>query len=424
MQNRFDQNLKETSFFEKSEKLLVAVSGGVDSMVLTHLLLSAGYNIALAHCNYQLRGVASDSDQELVQEFAKKQNIPFHFKAIDSKKLVEESNSSTQMVAREQRYQFFEQLMEEHHYNYTLLAHNADDRIESLIMNVLRGTGFRGFQGMPAVRDKYVRPLLFAKKDEIREYAAKEGINFREDESNSEISYLRNWVRLRLIPMLKSHDSSLEEKLLSFAQGAASLMREAEQKIEQEATGLFNESQDQLLTAKILDSENPFTILREILNPKGFSSDQIFEVLALIESESGAMVENETYRIVRDRDSLIIDQKNRNTSKPHLSYELLDSVVSLITGSNEILVDADLVDQEKLELRKWVLGDRFKPFGMKGWKKLSDFFVDQKLSIIEKEKVWVLTQGDAIVWVVGMRMDDRFKVTSKTEKILRICASE
>jgi tRNA(Ile)-lysidine synthase len=422
MQNKFTQHLKENVFFEKKDKLLVAVSGGVDSMVLTHLLQIGGYNIALAHCNYRLRGAASDLDQKLVQEFAMNHKITCHVKIIETKSLVEGSNSSTQMVAREQRYQFFAELMEEHGYNFTVLAHNADDRIESLLMNVLRGTGFRGFQGMPAVRDEYVRPLLFATKNEIRTYAAEEGVNFREDESNAEISYQRNWIRLRLVPMLKSHDSSIEKKLLLFTQRAANLMHKAEEKVKKEAAGVLSESQDQLVLSKLQDSEIPFTKLRELLNPKGFSSDQIFEVLALVQSESGAIVENESYRILRDRDSLIIEQKNKNAIKPHLSFQMLSTVESLVTKPNIILVDSELVNQDKLEMRKWRVGDRFKPFGMIGWKKLSDFFIDQKLSIIEKENLWILTQGDEIVWVIGMRMDDRFKVTSQTKSILKITA--
>ncbi|MGB1319263.1 MAG: tRNA lysidine(34) synthetase TilS, partial [Flavobacteriales bacterium] len=234
MLKSFEEYNLEKNFFSHNQKLLIAVSGGVDSMVLANIMLQSGHSFALAHCNYQLRGEESEKDQKLIEEFARGAGISLHVKRIDTSRLVQESASSIQMVAREERYKFFDSLMEEHGYDLTLLAHNADDRIESLLMNILRGTGFRGFQGMPIRRGQYVRPLSFARKNEIREFAKQNQISYREDSSNSEIYYQRNWVRLRLLPMLRNHDTEIKSKLLSFIHQSEEKLPECEKLVSEE----------------------------------------------------------------------------------------------------------------------------------------------------------------------------------------------
>ncbi|MGB1318555.1 MAG: tRNA lysidine(34) synthetase TilS, partial [Flavobacteriales bacterium] len=228
MLKRFEEYNLQKNFFGQNQKLLIAVSGGVDSMVLANVLLSLGYSFGIAHCNYQLRGKDSEKDQQLIEDFAHKTGISLHVKRVDTERLVKESSSSIQMIARETRYEFFDSLMDEYGYERALLAHNADDRIESLLMNILRGTGFRGFQGMPVRRGKYVRPLSFARKKEIREFAKQNQISYREDSSNSEIYYQRNWVRLRLVPMLRNHSPKIESRLLSFIHETEEKLSECE----------------------------------------------------------------------------------------------------------------------------------------------------------------------------------------------------
>ena len=400
---------------KKEDKLLVAVSGGVDSMVLTELLLQAGCQIGLAHCNYQLRDENSEKDQALVEEFSKQHQVPLHVKRVDTIALKKDQSSSIQMIARNTRYSFFEDLMDEFGYNQTVLAHNANDRVESLLMNVLRGTGLRGLQGIPSQRDRYIRPILDVWKTEIRAYAKENQVLFREDESNEKTTYQRNWVRLRLLPLLLQLEGGIDQKLLSFAQRVELELPNYEKNVANKIGIDENPPLNNLAS-----SDTPFTLLREVLNPIGFSSDQVFEVIELLNSNSGSVVENESYRIIKNRKELLLQNKFTELEVPELQFEEVEGLSSFKVSANEILIDAGQIDRAKLNFRKWKSGDKFKPFGMNGWKKLSDFFIDSKLSIAEKDNVWILTHGQDVLWVVGMRMDNRFKVTAKTEKVLKL----
>lgn len=402
--------------------ILVAVSGGVDSMVLASLLLESGYSMAVAHCNYQLRGEDSEADEALAREWCAENGIPFHVKRIDTQKLAESSNSSIQMVARNERYGFFEELMDQHGYVATTLAHHANDRVESLILNVLRGTGFRGLQGMPSQRDRYIRPLIEVTKEDLVDFAGREGVRFQEDRSNREIYYERNWVRLRLLPMILAFDKKAFHRLQQLCERADAELPNYQNWVKKEVARMLSDGG--ISIQGLEESKAPFTILKEILEPKGFSSDQVFEVIDILKSTSGAEVRSDSHRIVKDRNTLIISELGISETTPKLQFELIDrnKLSSLNSPKNVLLLDADQVDLSNLTLRKWQQGDRFKPLGMKGWKLLSDLFIDQKLSIPDKERVWVLTLGQEIVWVVGIRPDDRFKVTDSTKHVLRVVA--
>jgi tRNA(Ile)-lysidine synthase len=405
-----------------NNRILVTVSGGADSMVLASLMHENGFQIAVAHCNYQLRGADSDADEKLVKDWCSERQISFHSKRVQTQKLVDETNESIQMVARKVRYAFFDELMKEYDYATTALAHNLDDRIESLLINVLRGTGFRGLQGMPSQRKEIIRPLSGISKDEIRTYAEKNGIPFREDASNAETYYLRNWVRLRLLPMLHQIDSDSFSKLQKLTERTEKEISNYDNWIGEKLSEATSENG--LFVESIQNSEVPFTLLKEFLKPKGFSSDQVFEVLDILNSESGKEVVSETHRVVKSRNQLIVSEIELSVNKPDLHFEVIErsDLKSLRQPQNVALVDSNLVNlnEDKLVLRKWKKGDRFQPLGMKGWKKLSDFFIDEKLSIIEKEQLWLLTYQNEIVWVVGHRIDNRFKVTGETEKVLKI----
>lgn len=420
MQSRFLESNINLGFPEKGKSILVAVSGGVDSMVLASLYCDAGYKIGVVHCNYQLRGEDSEADEALVKDWCLDRNIPFHLKRVDTESLASQSNSSIQMIAREERYAFFEELMEEYNYESVALAHHADDRVESLLLNVLRGTGFRGFQGMPSKREKYIRPLLGFRKNEIREYAQKHHVPYREDASNQEAYYKRNWVRLKLLPMLQAHDSEAFQKLLIFCERAESELPNYQKWIDRESSRI--KTQDRISVEELSHSKASFTVLREILEPMGFNSDLVFEALDLVESSSGKEVRSESHRIVKHRNDLIISPLESLDSAPKLSYQTIsrDELKSLKTESNVALLDAEMLDESELKLRKWGQGDRFKPLGMNQWKLLSDFFIDQKLSIPEKEKVWLLRHRDEIVWVIGHRIDNRFKISDNTQKVLKV----
>lgn len=408
----------------KNQKNLVAVSGGVDSMVLLHTLSTLGYKYGVAHCNYQLRGADSDADEALVQTWCSTNKISFHVRRIETKKIAAESKSSLQMVAREQRYQFFEELMNEFGYQRTALAHHLNDRVESLLINVLRGTGIRGLQGMPSQRGKYIRPLIDCTKDWMYDYAKSNKVEFREDKSNTSINYQRNWIRLRVLPMLEQVDNSAIAALSSLCSRTERSLPAFKSIIENELHDVVEDEQF-ISIPKLEESKIPFTLLNEALADCGFSSAQLFEIFELRKSDSGAMVESKTHKVLRQGEHLIIVDKSKNSPKPMLMYQEFNryEITSLITESNVALFDADFVDVDNLSLRKWNLGDKFKPLGMDNWKLLSDFFIDQKLSVPEKEEVWLLTQDDEIVWVVNHRIDNRFKVHPSTQKVLKVTAS-
>lgn len=413
--------------------ILVAVSGGADSMVLVTLLHENNFEIAVAHCNYQLRGAASDADEEMVRNWCEERSVPFHLKRVETKKLADETNRSIQMVARDERYAFFEELIRKHNYRFTALAHHANDRVESLLINVLRGTGIRGLQGMPSKRDSIIRPLLGLFKSEILVFAKKNEVPFRNDTSNSETYYQRNWVRLRLLPMLQQIDSNMFSRLLEFCERVENEIPNyrsfLSKKLEEVKT-----ANGGLEIAAIKDSKMPFTLLKELLSAKDFSSEQVFEVLEIMNSDSGAQVGSATHRVVKDRDYLVVSELETSSLKPKLSFVAIprSELKSLKTPNNVALIDAELVGAygntpvasigSIFQLRKWRQGDKFKPLGMKGWKKLSDFFIDEKLSILKKEQIWVMTSANEIVWVVGMRLDNRFKVSNSTQKVLKVQA--
>ncbi len=391
-------------------------------MVLASLMHDNGFQIAVVHCNYQLRGADSDADEELVKDWCAERQTPFYLKRVQTQKLVDETNESIQMVARKVRYAFFSELMKEHGYVITALAHNLNDRIESLLINVLRGTGFRGLQGMPSQRKGIVRPLIGIGKEEIRAYAKENGIPYRDDTSNKETYYLRNWVRLRLLPMLSQFDSESLSKLQKLTERAEKEVPKYEKWVEVQLSEVTSENGVSIEV--IQNADAPFTLLKECLKPKGFSSDQVFEVLDILDSESGKEVISETHRVVKSRNHLIVSEIELSENKPVLSFEIVDriDVKSLRQPQNVALLDANLLgkNEDKFMLRKWKKGDRFQPLGMKGWKKLSDFLIDEKLSIIEKEQLWLLTYQNEIVWVIGYRIDDRFKVSGTTMKVLKI----
>lgn len=414
-----NQHLTET------DTLLVAVSAGVDSMTLLHALTHLNVKVAVAHCNYGLRGFDSDSDAALVQQFCIAHSIPFHTARFETQAMTDASGASVQMVARNLRYSFFQEVMDGCGYPFTLLAHHADDRVESLVLNLIRGTGFRGLMGMPSKRGRFLRPMLSIRRSEIETYATENLVPFRSDASNQETKYRRNRVRLHLLPMLRLLAPDIDDHLIQLCESFERHLPAFEDQIAAEMHRLseFHDGALRLDRNTMLLHPFRFTYTKELLRPMGFSSAQVHELLHLRAASFG-MLETGSHRLYAQGDAYVIVSKEALNTPPELSksVEPRSAYESVKSDLNTVLLDADLIDPNALTVRKWAAGDSLRPLGMKGSKNVSDLLTDRKLSPCEKDRTWVLTHGEMIVWVIGHRMDDRFKVTEKTVRVLEIKA--
>ena len=436
----------QTSFVRYAEKhrllpeggrVLAAVSGGIDSMVMLRLLRDAGMDCAVAHCNFGLRGEESDGDEQFVKTEASTTGCPLHTVRFDTEAHAESKGISIQMAARELRYGWFEELACKHDYSAVAIAHHRDDRIETLFINLARGTGIRGLTGIKPASGLYVRPLLFASRNEITAYAESCGIAYREDSSNAGDKYARNFIRHHIIPGLERFfpglQTSIERDIEHFS-GAEAFYEEAIERFKQQVT-FVKDGLTCIDLPALLDSPSPTTLLFEILNPFGFSRTVITDILDNAEHHSGRQFFSNTHRLITDRQSLTIQPIEKQTAA---RYEIEESASEIYTpvrwsirqfdNYSGFVPDANpnvaCLDRRQLHfpllLRKWEHGDSFRPLGMKHSKKLSDFFINNKLSLIEKERLRVLVSGEQIVWVTGMRIDDRFKITDQTRRIVRI----
>ena len=431
MLENFKKHLNTHFQFLKDAKLLVACSGGVDSVVLVHLLHELQYNFAIAHCNFALRGRESDGDQVFVEQLAKNCNVSFFTERFDTKKYATNHKISTQMAARELRYHWFEQLLRSESLDYLLTAHHADDDLETFFINLSRGTGLRGLTGIPEINENVVRPLLQCSRRQIMQYAKQQHLFWREDSSNATTDYLRNKLRIEVLPQYKAVAQDTFQNFLNSQQH----LKQSQSLIEDYMALVYNlvilEVPDgyQINIEKISELPNTTALLYELLHPFGFTAWN--DVTNLLTAQAGKQVASQTHRLVKDRDSLLL------TEIPvveHSTYEISEGDMSLetpihlqfervshfkITNTHTVYVDVDVL-KFPLQLRKWEEGDYFYPFGMKGKKKVSKFFKDEKLSLVDKEKTWLLCSDNQIVWIVGHRLDDRFKKTAATTNLLKI----
>ena len=436
MLQKLDDHIINYLLFLKGKKLLIACSGGVDSVVLASLLHRLEYNIGLAHCNFSLRGRESDGDEDFVMDLAEKLDIPFFSETFKTKIYSKEHKLSTQVAARELRYTWFEELLRDFKYDYVLTGHHADDDLETFLINLSRGTGLRGLTGIPVINDKIVRPLLCFGRDEIVKYAKENNLYWREDSSNSGVDYLRNKLRLETIPKYKEAAPGL---LQSFQESRKHL-EDSQKLVEDYMTLVFNlvisEFSDgyQIDIQKLQELPNTPAIIYELLSPFGFTD--FSTLLDLLTAQSGKQVFSSSHRLLKDRNLLLLTENPKKKTKIEEDSEFFISEsekkiekpipleftstkkIGDITSST-IYVDKDKIHYP-LKLRRWREGDVFQPLGMKGKKKLSKFFKDEKLSLVAKEKIWVLCSGDEIVWIVNYRISDLFKVQITTKEILKI----
>ena len=433
MLKQFQNHLSSQFPFLEGKKLLLAASGGLDSMVLVHLFQQLDYEIVVLHCNFQLRGLESFGDQQFIQEYTSQNGIPFSFTQFDTEAFAKDYKLSTQLAARELRYSWFYEQLEIQKGDYILTAHHADDNLETFLINLSRGTGLEGLTGIPAQNDIVIRPLLPFTRQEIEEYAAQNKLSWREDSSNASDKYLRNKIRHHLIPVLKELNPNFMnsfEKTQMYLQESQELVDDAAIMVYQQVA---KEKGDDIYfdVNQLLKLPNFTSYLYQWLTEFGFTAWE--DIYDLVTNQSGKQVFAPQFRLIKDRDYLILSPLKLATDKQEFLIESIESKVNFplnmlfsnVTEISATLNSAIFVDQEKLQfplvLRRWNEGDVFQPFGMGGKsKKVSKLFKDEKLSLIEKENVWLLCSESQVVWVVGIRQDERFKIDSKTKKILKI----
>jgi tRNA(Ile)-lysidine synthase len=434
---KYKDYIQTHHLFNKADVLLLAVSGGLDSVVLCELCHQAGYQFALAHCNFQLRGADSDRDEAFVQQLAQHYQVPFYVTRFDTVAEAAARKQSIETVARHLRYDWFERLRLQHGFQWVVTAHHADDNAETAMMHFFRGTGIRGLRGMLPKQGHIVRPLLFARRAELEAFLAEHHLAHVTDQTNFEDDYTRNYFRNQFIPGLQKVFPQVVENILHNTERMVGVETIYHLAIEQYKKKLVESRGNELHIPVLKLQQMPAmpTLLFEIIHPYGFTAHQTGEVLALLESQSGKYVASATHRIIRNRQWLIIAPL-QSTEAQNILIEAGDSSIAFEGGilqlstidtgalelsadSNIAQLDADLI-RFPLLLRKWKTGDYFYPLGMSKKKKLSRFFGDLKMSLVEKENTWVLEMDKKIVWVVGRRIDERVKVTGKTKTVVLI----
>lgn len=432
----FQKHIKSKLSFLKHKKLLIAISGGIDSVVLTHLLNRSNFDLELAHCNFRLRGKDSDEDEQFVVSLAKKLGLNIHTKSFDTEVFAKGNKLSIQMAARQLRYDWFQELLQENALDYLVTAHNLDDNLETFLINFTRGTGLEGLTGMPEIKENIVRPLLAFSREQIAAFAQKNNIVWREDTSNIETKYTRNKIRHQVIPVLKEINPSLLESYKQTAehfQQSQQIINDSIIELKKQIVIPAQAGIQKIAIQLIRKLSNPKAYLYEILKEYGFTEWD--DVANLLETQSGKQVISETHRLIKDREFLLLEplcadadtslyvikrgQKKLKTNEFSIRLSETKDLDLTIQNEKKIFVDGDKLEFP-LTLRKWQEGDYFYPFGMAGKKKLSKFFKDEKYSLVDKENTWLLCSGGRILWVVGKRMDNRFKVEGNTKKIVQI----
>lgn len=437
LRERFLLFIKEHQLVDSDEIVLLAVSGGVDSVVMCHLFYDANIKFEIAHCNFCLRGVDSDADEALVASLAQKYDVNFHTKRFDTLAYTHDHHLSIQMAARDLRYAWFEELCQTYKLSKLATAHHVNDSLETLLFNLTKGTGITGLHGILPKQGRLIRPLLFANKEELQEYAKGYGLVWREDKSNTKDDYARNLIRNKVLPLLKLINPGLETTTISTIDRIQQVEALFNEQLTQLKDQLFYE-RDQISYIAIDKIEGKSwapVVVWEMLKPFGFNFLQIKGLLGTT-LQSGKTIYSNTHQLYVDRKEwMLVPRQDTVVPNTHITDADTSSVV-LVSGELKIKVvpkmNYELVndkyiaalDLEKLQfpllIRPWQLGDYFYPLGMQKKKKLSDFLIDLKVPVLLKQQVCVLVSGNEVVWVIGYRIDDRFKITEATRKVYEV----
>jgi tRNA(Ile)-lysidine synthase len=429
--------------FLKDKKLLIAISGGIDSVVLTHLLSTLHFDISLAHCNFNLRGEESNLDEVFVKELAKKLAIKCFTTSFETDKIAKEKKESTQIAARHLRYTWFQEVIKEHHFDYVLTAHHADDNLETFLINLTRGSGLDGFTGIPEINENIVRPLLKFSREEVLSFAKDNNILWREDESNASTKYVRNKIRHAILPVLKEINPSLLETFYKTLEN----LQESKQLVEDRITAISKELIQPLETAK---EENSFKIeiekIQQLSNPKAylfqllkrFHFTEFNDVFNLLSAQAGKQLFSKTHTLLKDRHFLILSPRVLPSDGLEASEKTFQIAENTVEIKHPIHLTFEEVAQKSMQnkdtiyiskahlefpliVRKWENGDYFYPLGMQGKKKISKYFKDEKISLLEKQNKWLLCDANnSIIWVVGMRKDNRYQIATAASTYFKI----
>jgi len=436
MLNSFLENIAYKRLFEPKQKVLLAVSGGIDSMVMLYLFEKSGFDYGIVHCNFQLRGDESDQDEEFVKKQVLIHGVPSYFKRFDTEEYAQINGISIEMAARELRYEYFEKIRTEQNYDFIATAHHSDDLIETFFLNLSRKTGIKGLTGIKDKSGRIIRPMLFAGRTDIEQFATGNYIDFREDSTNSEVVYQRNFLRHKILPLFSELNPSFKKNILASIDNLKDAETVYSGYFETEKQKVIENATDSQIIdiEKLKQSTQPKLLLLEILSEFNFNPPVIDEVFQSLDSESGKQFFSKTHRLVKDREKLFVSPVEEKENKifyiEHDDIELFepfDINIEKLSGKDfKIRKETNIacLDSQKLEfpllIRKWQLGDYFQPFGMTGFKKISDFFIDEKIPVHEKEKIWLLCSGEKIVWVMGHRIDNRFRIDKKTISVIKI----
>ena len=428
MKNKFLENIKKNNLFSEEDKLIVAISGGADSVALAILLNECNFPIIFAHCNFHLRDEESDEDEDFVRKLAKKLELECYVESFETEKFAKQNKISIQMAARQLRYSWLEKIRTETKSKYIAVAHHKDDDIETYFINLIRGSGIRGFLGMKEKKNKIIRPLLNFERDEIESYLILKNQEFRTDSSNTDTKYLRNNIRKHIIPLIKDINPSFSNTFSNELEYMNDVFKVFQNVINTEMKQVILSRTDDIILDKnkLLLSDNKKILLREFLFPFGFSQTE--QILNSCNDISGKIFYSKSHKLLIDRDKIIISEL-KNTEEicleisenlPEINFPInmrfdISEELSYHKSEEKAAFDFDRI-KFPIQIRKWKEGDYFHPIGMKGKKKLSDFFIDEKLSRFEKEKCSIMCSDEKIMWIIGHRMDDRFKITNKTKK--------